>query len=127
MIQCKPSEISSHLHLTSDTLCVLATHNYYHDREILGQLLSSPVSYIGLLGPKTKSHALLADLKKSGMEWSEQTLSKLHSPAGIDTGAESPQEIALSIITEALASTRGRSAGFLKDRQSRIHDLGMSP
>ncbi len=121
LIRCEPSTISSRLQLTPDTLCVLATHNYFHDRTILGQLLPSPVAYIGLLGPKTKSISILDDFKKEGLEWDQATLSKLHSPVGIDTGAESPQEIALSIVTEALAISQRRTAGFLKDRDGPIH------
>lgn len=121
LIVCEPSAISSRLQLTPDTLCVLATHNYFHDQEILGQLLSSPVAYIGLLGPKTKSVSILDDFKKKGLEWDQATLSKFHSPVGLDTGAESPQEIALSIVTEALAISRGRTAEFLKDRDGPIH------
>ena len=126
LIRCEPSEISSKLSLTPDTLCVLATHNYYHDKEILGQLLRSPVAYIGILGPKKKSRSLLDDFRKEGVEWNEVVLSKIYSPVGIDSGAESPQEIALSIITEAMTIAKGRTAGFLKDREGPIHDRGPS-
>ena len=124
LIRCAPSEISSKLNLTLDTLCILATHNYYHDREILGQLLGSPVAYIGILGPKKKGLSLLEDLKKTCFKWDPAALSKIYSPVGIDSGAESPQEIALSIITEALAVSKGRTAGFLKDREGPIHARG---
>ncbi|MEO5968743.1 MAG: XdhC family protein [Bdellovibrionia bacterium] len=126
LIRCEPSEISNKLVLTSDTFCVLATHNYYHDRVILEKLLNSPVDYIGILGPKKKSLSLLDDLKKEGIELDESKLSRIYSPVGIDTGAESPQEIALSIITEAMAVAKKRTAGFLRDRDGPIHDRGCS-
>jgi xanthine dehydrogenase accessory factor len=125
LLRCEPSQISSKLNLTSDTLCVLATHNYYHDREILKQLLDSSVNYIGILGPKEKGLSLLDDFKKDGIKLNAAALSKIYSPVGIDSGAESPQEIALSIITEAMSVTQGRTAGFLKDRDGPIHDRSL--
>jgi xanthine dehydrogenase accessory factor len=120
-IKCQPSEISERLPLDRKPLCAVVTHNYFHDLEIVKQLLQFNVAYIGLLGPKKKSQTLLEDLRKEQPHLDTPSLLRLHSPAGIDTGAEGPHAVALSIITEALAVTTERKGGFLRDRKEPIH------
>jgi xanthine dehydrogenase accessory factor len=121
LVKCQPKEISQRVRLNSRTLCALVTHNYYHDMEILKQLIQSDVGYIGLLGPKKKGVTILEDLKKELTDFDDSKLITLHSPAGLDTGAEDPHGVALSIVTEALAVTSGRAGGFLRDRAGPIH------
>lgn len=124
-ITCKPSEISSRIPLNRKSLCAVVTHNYHHDLEIIRQLLQADVGYIGLLGPKKKSETILEDLRKENPTLELPSLVRLYSPAGIDAGADDPQGIALSIITEALAVTSGREGGFLRDRRAPIHTRGL--
>jgi xanthine dehydrogenase accessory factor len=126
LVKCTPSEISKQVRLNSRTLCALVTHNYYHDMEILKQLIQSDVSYIGLLGPKKKGVNILEDLHKENPGLDISRLFRLHSPAGLDTGAEDPHGVALSIISEALAVSSGRTGGFLKDRSAPIHSRELS-
>jgi xanthine/CO dehydrogenase XdhC/CoxF family maturation factor len=126
LVKCAPAEISKKVRLNSKTLCALVTHNYYHDMEILKQLIQSDVGYIGLLGPKKKGVTILEDLRKENPKLDLSKLFHLHSPAGLDTGAEDPHGVALSIITEALAVTSGRTGGFLKDRSGPIHSRDLS-
>jgi xanthine dehydrogenase accessory factor len=120
-IKCEPSEISERLPLGRKPLCAVVTHNFFHDLEIVKQLLQFNVAYIGLLGPKKKSQTLLEDLWKEQPHFDTPSLLRLHSPAGIDAGAEGPHAVALSIVTEALAVTSGRNGGFLRDRKEPIH------
>jgi len=120
-IKCQPSEISERLPLDRKPLCAVVTHNYFHDLEIVKQLLQFNVAYIGLLGPKKKGQTLVEDLRKEQPHLDTPSLLRLHSPAGIDAGAEGPHAVALSIITEALAVTTGREGGFLRDRKEPIH------
>jgi xanthine/CO dehydrogenase XdhC/CoxF family maturation factor len=97
------------------------THNYSHDALYLKHLLQSPVFYIGLLGPTTKSSMLLQKLQEQGFHPSSEQLGRLYTPVGLDIGAETPEEIALSIIAEIQAVLGERRGGFLKERKAPIH------
>ena len=103
------------------TFAVIMTHNFLHDLEILRGLLASPARYIGLLGPRARSEKLLAELEKSGVVLDDDQRARLYGPVGLDTGADSPEEIALSILAEILAVRNGRAPASLRDRRGAIH------
>jgi xanthine dehydrogenase accessory factor len=88
--------------LATQTLAVVMTHNYYDDLAILKLLLTSPARYIGLLGSRQRSQRLLQTLQDQG-ELSEPQRQHLHTPIGLDIGAETPEEIALAIVAEIQA------------------------
>jgi len=100
---------------------VIMTHNYDRDRVLLPILLDSPARYVGLLGPVSKRRALLEDLEKQGFVLGPDHLAKLHAPVGLDIGAETPEEIALSIVAEIKAVLENRPGGPLRDRPGPIH------
>ncbi|HYY93920.1 MAG TPA: XdhC family protein, partial [Pyrinomonadaceae bacterium] len=108
--------------LTRDTAAVVMTHNYLDDVELLRALLPSPAAYVGLLGPKQRTEKLLAEIRAGGGCFTTSQLSRLHGPVGIDIGAETPEEIALSVGAEIKAACEGRRAGYLRDRDAPIHD-----
>lgn len=116
-----PEELRQHLTLHHRHVAVVMTHNFNIDAKLLRILLESPVRYVGVLGPKSKLDMLLQSLKQEGFEPSDNQLARLHGPIGLDIGAESPEEIALSIVTEIKAVLEGRSGGFLRDRVGAIH------
>lgn len=93
---------------------VVMTHNYMLDVELLRALLPSPIPYIGLLGPRTRGDELLAEAGAARDE-------RIHSPIGLDVGAETPAEIALSIIAEVQAVLARRTAKSLRDIDGPIH------
>lgn len=99
----------------ADALVLLMTHNYVHDQRILKSLLPLRLRYLGVLGPKERSAKMLAEL-------SIPSRRTLHAPTGLDIGADSPSEIALSIIAEMQAVLGHRSGGYLRDREGPIHD-----
>lgn len=103
------------------TVAVLMTHNYMHDLDVLRELLKTKVRYLGILGPKRRTEKLLQDLQKEGIVPAKEQLAEMHSPAGLDIGAETPEEIAFAIIGEIQAALNGRSAGMLRDRKGPIH------
>src|SRR5205814_6761800 len=83
----------------------------------LRELLPSPVRYIGVLGPRSRTELLAKTAPPSGgAGWD-----RLHTPIGLDIGAETPEEIALAIVTEIKAVLAGHPAGFLRDRGGPIH------
>jgi xanthine dehydrogenase accessory factor len=107
--------------LEDNTVAIAMTHNYFHDRELLKMLLPSAVRYIGVLGPKRRTTELLQDLHFIGMFYTQEQLNRVYAPVGIDIGADTPVEIALSIIAEIQAVLTKRTAGLLRDRIGPIH------
>ena len=116
-----PQDRLDDLALKESTCAVVMTHNYFHDLEILKRVLPSGVGYVGQMGPRDRTEELLSDLEESIGPISEEMLGKLHGPIGLDVGAETPEEIALSIVSELLAVRRDREAGFLRERHAPIH------
>ncbi|WP_443938480.1 XdhC family protein [Pedobacter sp. MW01-1-1] len=113
----KPNEVLRHVTIDSHTACVLMTHNYNYDIELLGLLLKQPPPYLGTLGPKKKLIRMLEELGAL----TESNHIKIHGPVGLDIGAETPEEIAISIIAEIKAVFSGATANFLKDKEAPIH------
>ncbi|HXI54441.1 MAG TPA: XdhC family protein [Polyangia bacterium] len=103
-------------------MTVVMSHNYEHDRQALAMLLRSRALYIGVLGPRRRTDRLLADLSQSDAALAQavadardNTGSRLHAPVGLHLGAETPQEIALSVVAEAQAVLAGASAISLRE------------
>jgi xanthine/CO dehydrogenase XdhC/CoxF family maturation factor len=89
------------------TAVVLMTHSYSRDLQYLIAIKDSQPAYIGLVGAKKRGQKLINDLVERFPEVEESFLEKIHSPAGLDIGSVTPQEIALSICSEIL-SGRGK-------------------
>jgi xanthine/CO dehydrogenase XdhC/CoxF family maturation factor len=100
------------------------THHYLRDRSLLRFLLPSAARFIGILGPRKRTEALLEDLGEEGLSVTQEQLERLHGPAGLDIGAESPEEIALALVAEIQAALTGRQGGWLRERKGPIHDQG---
>jgi xanthine/CO dehydrogenase XdhC/CoxF family maturation factor len=88
---------------------------------MLVQLLQKNVSYIGMLGPKKKRERILNELKDEGISFTGQQLSVLHSPVGLDIGAETSEEIALSILSEIKAMFANKDVQSLRKINEVIH------
>ena len=108
-----PSEIAETLAYTSSTFVVLTAHDYKYDLPVLKVVLPARPAYVGLLGSKRRGHAIKEFLREGGMDLA--LLDQLHVPTGLDIGADTAAEIALSILAEAVAIKSGRSAAFLRD------------
>ncbi|MGH7803789.1 MAG: XdhC family protein [Candidatus Binatia bacterium] len=108
----------SRLSLHGAPAVVVITHRSATDRDVLRVLLprSSSLSYLGVLGPKRRMQSLLDELRSEGAPFDEAVPAKLYGPAGLDLGSESPAEIALAIVAEALAVANERSARPLRDK-----------
>jgi xanthine dehydrogenase accessory factor len=103
------------------TAAVLMTHNYNYDLEVLAQLSNSSCPYIGVLGPKKKMDRMLDELADVGKKIDESSLAKVYSPVGLDLGAETAEEIALSISAEIKAVLSGKNAQLLRNKEQPIH------
>lgn len=93
---------------------VVMNHHLGADREALRGLSSARPVYVGVLGPKQRTAALLAEL---GLDLGDA----LHAPAGLDLGADDPAAVALAIVAEIHAVFAGRSGGKLRERKGPIH------
>lgn len=107
--------------ITPYTACVLMSHNYEYDRDVLRKILKSDAPYIGILGPRKRFDKMLLEFKKEGTKLSDDDFHRIHSPIGLDIGAETPDEIAISIMAEIQAKFANRHGGFLKYRNAPIH------
>ena len=123
VICASPNELEKCLKLCYRSVAVIMTHNFLQDLELLKRLLKSPAYYIGILGPRHRTERLLAALRQEGaIKNEEKKLSRLYAPIGLDIGAETPAEIALSILGEIRAVLANRQGGFLKNRKSGLHN-----
>src|SRR5260370_19895448 len=113
VMRCRREEVSARVTLTESPAVVLMTHNYFHDLEVLNVLFNKPARYVGCLGPRRRTERLLSELPCAPVALGRSSLGRLHAPVGMDLGAESPSEIALSIAAEILAVLRERSGGPL--------------
>ena len=108
--------------ITDRTAAVLMSHNFNYDRAVLQELLKTEVPYIGMLGPRKRFDKMQDEFAKDRLSFSEAQLDRVHSPIGLDLGAETPDEIALSIIAEIKAFFTKRTGSFLKDKSGPIHE-----
>lgn len=119
------AEIWSDLHgipkCDSRTASVVMSHNFGRDLAALKHLFANQFGYIGLLGPRRRKQQLINYLIEEG--YSPEKLSTLHSPAGLDIGAETAEEIALAIVAEIQAAMTDRTAGYLRERKAAIHSV----
>ena len=118
---CQRSFIDRDFKITPYTACNLMSHNYEYDRDVLKKLVDSDTPYIGILGPRKRFDKMLDEYRTSGVELNSEVLSRIHSPIGLDIGAEAPDEIAVAIIAEIQGKFSNRSGGHLKYRSGPIH------
>ena len=109
--------------LAKGAAVILMTHNYLRDREVLAQLLTSSAEflYLGALGPRVRTEQMLSEIQAAGVTLSPERIAQVHTPIGLDLGADAPAEIALAVLAELLAVRNGRNAIPLRDKKGRIH------
>jgi len=112
-----PSELVAQVPLIAATALVLVAHDYKYDLPVLRHALSTPVGYIGLLGSTRRGAAILNLLREDGV--SEELLQRVRVPIGLDLGAQSAAEIALSILAEALATQRNATGMPISEKVRR--------
>lgn len=88
------------------TYVVMVTPHHTLDEKVLAVLAEHPVAYIGLIGSRRRTAMTFQRAREAGVP--DQLLQRVHTPIGLDIGAETPREIALSIIAEIVAVQRGK-------------------
>jgi xanthine/CO dehydrogenase XdhC/CoxF family maturation factor len=104
------------------TAVILMSHDYKTDKRNLPTLLPSDAPYIGMLGPRVRSEKIFNELAEEGEPVSEHQMKRIFAPVGLDIGAITPEEIALSIVVEIRSVFSKREGGFLRYRTSTIHE-----
>ncbi len=127
VVHCAATDVGTdRLPIETDEAVVVMTHNYIQDLAVLRALLPTRAGYIGLLGPSRRKEMLLEELKRSTPTpaWlNTDSLRRIHGPAGLDIGAEAPEQIALSILAEIQAYETRRRGGPLRHRREPLHDI----
>ena len=114
-----PDEVLGRIGLDADSAVVVLTHDEKLDTPALVTALRSPAFYIGALGSRRAQAARRERLLEEGLDAAD--LDRLSGPSGLDLGAVTPAETALSILAEAVATRAGRSGGRLAESAGRIH------
>ncbi len=117
----KPENVLEQVTIDEQTVFLLMTHNYNYDMAMFRQLLQKNIVYAGMLGPRKKLERMLEELKEDGVQMNEKQLSAIHSPVGLDIGAETSEEIALSILAEIKAMFAGKQIQSLRSTKEVIH------
>ncbi len=98
-----------------DSAIVVVAHDYKFDVPVLKAALATDAGYIGMLGSRRRGGAILDMLEADGV--SRTTLSRVHTPIGLDIGAQTAEEIALAILAEIVAARTGRPGSSLTSRE----------
>ena len=115
-----PEELQA-TRIDDQTAVVLMTHSFSRDLGYLINLKSDSFAYLGVLGPKKRREKLLDALIEQDPDVEASFLDNIYGPAGLDIGAETPQEIAISILSEILAIVRDQTVMSLRDKKGTIH------
>ncbi len=103
----------SRIHVNSDTYIAIMTPDYESDFAAVRAALKTPAVYIGRIGSKRKREALMKNLTEEG--YSNDDLSRLTIPIGLAIGAESPEEIAISVVSEIIQKRSGGAKKIICD------------
>lgn len=107
--------------IDDQTAVVLMTHNFANDLRHLVALEKANPIYIGILGPVSRRDDLLSQFMEYCPDVTDEFLELIHGPAGLNIGSETPQEIAISIISEILAVVRNQEPMSLSKKTGSIH------
>ena len=107
--------------IDDQTAVILMTHSYVKDLAFLIELRNARPMYLGLLGPASRREKLLGEFMERYPEADLEFIEGIHGPAGLHLGAETPQEIAISILSEILSVQRQTQPLPLKDKSGAIH------
>ena len=114
-----PSDYLAATEVDERTVIAVLTHDEKFDVPLLETALTLPAAYIGAMGSRRTHERRLRLLREAGV--AEESLARLHSPIGLDIGASTPEETAVSILAEVLAVRAGASGAPLAGRSGPIH------
>ncbi len=104
-------EVLSDYPIDASTYVVCVTRGHKHDETSLREVIASPAAYVGMIGSKRRVRAVLQHLVEEGVD--PEAAERVHTPIGLDIGAETPEEIAVSIMAEIIQARRGGSGASM--------------
>jgi xanthine dehydrogenase accessory factor len=111
-----PTVYLQHTEIDEHTVVCALSHDWRFDAEALAIALRSPAGYVGAMGSRVTHDRRVASLAELGVD-----TARLHSPIGLDLGASTPEETAVSILAEVIAARREASTAPLSERTGAIH------
>jgi len=119
IIQGPAEEVIDQIETDLNTVALLMTHNFEYEIIVLEKLLTCMIPYIGILGPKRKTEKLFERLESKGIQVHSENI---YAPLGIEIGAETSEEIALSVLAEIKAVLNKKQPIFLREKDGPIHE-----
>ncbi len=117
-----PDDALAQVPITTTTDIAILTHDPKFDEPAIVGSLATPARYIGAIGSRSTNEDRRYRLAEAGV--AEEDIARVHGPIGLNIGAESPEEMAVAIMAEIIASRRGRPGGSLKSATGRIRNEG---
>lgn len=117
VLLCPAEEALAQTNIDDRTVAVVMNHHFERDQETLSALSHVSLNYVGTLGPKRRREKMLNGLKEAGVFIPDDFVQTLHGPAGLDIGAKTPEEIALSIMAEILSVLNSRNGKPIRERE----------
>jgi xanthine dehydrogenase accessory factor len=96
------------LTVNAESYVIIVTRGHLHDRTVLAQALKTPAAYIGMIGSRRKRNTIYERLRKDG--YTDADIARVHCPIGLSIGADTPEEIGVSIVAELIAKRAGARA-----------------
>lgn len=118
----KADMVLSQVMMDEQTVFLLMTHNYNYDLAMLRQLVNTKAIYTGMLGPRKKMDRMMSELQAEGISLTKEQLARVYNPVGLNIGAETAEEIALSVLAEIKAVLAQRQGGPLRNERTPIHE-----
>lgn len=115
-----PDDALAQVPITTTTDIAILTHDPKFDEPAIIGSLASPARYIGAIGSRSTNEDRRGRLAEAGV--AAEDIARLHGPIGLNIGAETPEEMAVAIMAEIIASRRGRPGGNLKSASGRIRN-----
>ena len=117
LVRSTGDELGEATPLDGECFAVVMNHNFADDQAYLRALLKTPVSYIGMLGPRQRTDRMLHNLAAEG----PVDEGRVYGPVGLDIGTDGAEQVALAVLAEILAVRSGRRARSLRERHAPIH------
>lgn len=115
------TQIAQEMLIDDQTDVLMMSHDFDQDVRVLPAILDSPANLIGILGPKRRLGRLIWQIEQRGRRLNNHDIDRIRAPIGLDIGASTPDEIAISIVSELIAHSKSRRGGFLHDRRMELN------
>ncbi|MEO7142994.1 MAG: XdhC family protein, partial [Bryobacteraceae bacterium] len=118
-------EVFGRLNLNSSSYVAIVTRGHRDDMRVLRWAVTTPARYIAMIGSKRKTIAVIRELEKEGFD--RQIFERICAPMGLEIGAITPEEIAVSVVAEMIAARRAPEGEWRKLSKSIFINEALRP